>query len=140
MRFRHGRRFRKPTGCGHAVRLPISRVVRVRLNTKKSSALGGLGSILAIGGCSAALLVPNEYARLVLLATLLAVAPVVRLGIAAQRTIDVDFSSVAEQERRAFLFRNTISFIIGLMGLGAYGPASSPRHEMRESALGSWRC
>lgn len=95
--------------------------MRVRLNTKKSSALGGLGGILAIGGCSAALLVPNEYARLVLLATLFAVAPVFFLGIAAQRTIDVDFSSVAKHERRAFLVWNTISLIIGLMGLGAHG-------------------
>lgn len=95
--------------------------MRVRLNTKKSSALGGLGGILAIGGCSAALLVPNEYARLVLLATLCAVAPVLFLGVAAQQSIVVDFSTVSEHERRAFLFWNTISGIIGLMGMGAYG-------------------
>jgi hypothetical protein len=98
----------------------MSRVMRVRLNTKKSSVLGGLGGLLAIGGCSAALLVPNEYARLVLSATLCAAAPIWFLGIAAQQSVVVDFSSVSKRERMAFLFWNTISIIIGLTGLGAF--------------------
>ena len=32
----------------------------------------------------------------------------------------VDFSSVSKRERRAFLFWNTISVILGLVGLGVF--------------------
>lgn len=95
--------------------------MRVRLNTKKSSVLGGLGGLLAIGGCSTALLVPNEYGRLVLSATLCAAGPIWFLGTAAQQSVVVDFSAVPKRERRAFLFWNTFSGVIGLMGLGAFG-------------------
>lgn len=95
--------------------------MRVRLNTKKSSVLGGLGGILAISGCSTALLAPNEYARLIILATLCAAAPIWFFGIAAQRSVVVDFSMVPKRERKGFLFWNTASLIIGLMGLGAFG-------------------
>ncbi len=94
--------------------------MRVRLNTTKSSVLGALGGLLVIGGCSAALLVPYEYGRFVLSATLCLTAPIWFCGIAAQRNVVVNFAPIPERERKAFLFWNTISLIIGLMGFGAF--------------------
>jgi uncharacterized membrane protein YfcA len=57
---------------------------------------------------------------LIISATLCAVAPIWFFGIAAQQSFVIDFSTVPKRERKAFLFWNTVSLIIGLMGLGAF--------------------
>jgi len=48
-------------------------------------------------------------------------APIWFFGIAAQRSVEVDFGSIPKRERTAFFLWNTISLIIGLMGIGAFG-------------------